>query len=27
VDDYILELILTILEKEFKYTVSSHTVH
>ncbi|GAB6097297.1 hypothetical protein JCM14469_35510 [Desulfatiferula olefinivorans] len=27
VDDYILELILTILEKEFKYTISSHTVH
>lgn len=27
VDDYILELILAILEKEFKYTVSSHTVH
>lgn len=27
VDDYIIELILAILEKEFKYTVSSHTVH
>ncbi|MBU1169853.1 MAG: hypothetical protein KKD44_09860 [Proteobacteria bacterium] len=27
VDDYILELILSILEKEFKYTISSHTVH
>lgn len=27
VDDYILEMILAILEKEFKYTVSSHTVH
>ncbi len=27
VDDYIVELILAILEKEFKYSVSSHTVH
>ncbi len=27
VDDYIIELILAILEKEFKYSVSSHTVH
>ncbi len=27
VDDYIVELILAILEKEFKYSISSHTVH
>lgn len=27
VDDYILELILSILEREFKYSISSHTVH
>lgn len=27
VNDYIVELVLAILEKEFKFSVSSHTVH
>ena len=27
IDDHIVELMLALLEKEFKYTVSSHTIH